>query len=191
MSFWEDVFNNLLDAGPSNSGASTTIQPQPRNEWKNEQLDAALQDILFDKVAIVKAQYLRAMVETDQWFVATNADGSMLRLDVKPGTYSLAMQQNDYPGKKKKKSGKGGRLLPIYATLPDCLTIPGKLRSGRCKSAVERDIYIMIHRYGARIQNFHKRISSFRRIPIGNPLPGAHRQRLECRFALSVLRSST
>lgn len=64
--------------------------------------------------------FLRAIVESDDWFVATNAAGAFESIDVKPRKYRLAINLGNSPdNKKKKKQGRGGRLLPVYAEKPE------------------------------------------------------------------------
>src|SRR4051812_18283525 len=63
---------------------------------------------------------LRAVVEEDGWFVPAGPDGCLEAVEVKEGKYRPAIEPDpDETPKKRKKGGKGGRLLPVYAEEPD------------------------------------------------------------------------
>jgi hypothetical protein len=87
-----------------------------------ELFEATLKEIVTGGLpSTAGAELLRSIVENDLWFVPVRADGSFDTLEVREGKYRLAIETEPNPAtkRKRKKGGKGGRLLPVYTQEPD------------------------------------------------------------------------
>jgi hypothetical protein len=86
------------------------------------QFEATLKEIFTASLpSTAGAELLRSVVESDLWFVPVRDDGSFDTLEVKAGRYRPAIEPEPDPSikKRRKKEGKGGLLLPVYAQEPD------------------------------------------------------------------------
>jgi hypothetical protein len=134
MSDWENIFDNLFSGstgGDDRDTGASVIRRQMEAEKAaaSKIFEATLKEIFLAGLpSTARSDFLRSVVENDLWFVPVRDDGSFDVVDTTAGKYRLAIDPDaagatsnaSIKKKKRKKNGKGGRLLPIYAQEPNC-----------------------------------------------------------------------
>jgi hypothetical protein len=137
MSDWDNIFDNLFSGstgGDDRDTGASVIRRQMEAEKAaaSKIFEATLKEIFLAGLpSTATADALRSVVESDLWFVPIRDDGSFDVVDTAAEKYRLAIDPEadgatpnaSHKKKKRKKNGKGGRLLPIYAQEPDRLAV--------------------------------------------------------------------
>ncbi|MBC8138142.1 MAG: hypothetical protein H8F28_19860 [Fibrella sp.] len=139
MNDWENLLGEHCMEDADDSGmAVSSPQKNAEDAQRRKRFDAGLKRIFTDGFLIPsrspQRDLLRAIVENDAWFVAVKPDGSVDPAFVGERKYPPAIDARDSPpstgkNKERRKQGKGGLLLSIYATAPERPTVQWDGRS--------------------------------------------------------------
>ncbi len=113
---WNVIFDEYVST-PYDSGSLKDKLDEIDKEKRRKEFDQALMNLFFSGDDLTAGpKLLRNLVESTDLLVPVNDDGSLKVRQAAPAAYRLAIgEQKNSNGK---KSGRGGRLLPVHAEHP-------------------------------------------------------------------------